>query len=697
MDSKKIMAALLGAALFATSIPAAGAASAADEDPKGEVVFSTDFEDGDVSAFSKRGDRDTTVLVDSTEQHNSGTHSMKLTKQSSSWNGPSLAVSKYCEPNKLYTIQLSYFAKWYSDAMISFQYTDSSGVQHYSNLQGIHSDGKWTTSEKVKFSYTDSMKDPQIYVEQTVADNSYIDDVVIETVPEIAPEDIPALKDVYKGYFKIGTAITNDNLANKSFMNLVEKHFNESITAGNEMKPDSVLQKEASQKLAEETGDDTVPAISFSAAEGIINYCVKNNIPMRAHTLVWHSQTPDWFFREGFKDDGEWVSKEKMLKRMENYIKLYFETLAKDYPDLNIYACDVVNEAWTDGGTPREPAQDGDNGTKARSAWVKVFGDNSFIEPAFTYARKYAPKGCKLFYNDYNEYVQQKRNKIVEMATDLKAKGLIDGIGMQSHLDVRSGSDAFPSLHVYEAALEKFSATGLELQITELDATTPQGDASETAFKNQADYYSGLFDLYVKYKDSIDAVILWGVTDDLSWRANKNPLLFDKNFKAKPAYYSITDDVPQLEKPDVTTTKPEETTTTPEITTTTLEVTTTTEKVTTTAAPSETTTTAVETTATVPETTTTAPEETTTLTTTSSEPVTVNPTVASKLGDVNADGICNISDVVLLNKSIVGAAVLNDVQLANSDTDGDGKKTSNDSVVLLKYIINLIEELPYKE
>ncbi len=77
--------------------------------------------------------------------------------------------------------------------------------------------------------------------------------------------------------------------------------------------------------------------------------------------------------------------------------------------------------------------------------------------------RKYAPAGCKLYYNDYNEYISGKTNAIYDMAMELKEEGLIDGIGMQSHLDV-----SYPSASLYKKALEKFVSTGLDVQITEL-------------------------------------------------------------------------------------------------------------------------------------------------------------------------------------------------------------------------------------
>ena len=265
---------------------------------------------------------------------------------------------------------------------------------------------------------------------------------------------------------------------------------------------------------------------------------------MYKRQLIWHSQTPDWFFKENYSDDGAWVSKETMLIRMENFIKNYFEVLTKEYPNIDFYACDVVNEAWEDNGSPRTA---GSNYIKnGQSAWVQVFGDNSFIEPAFEYARKYAPEGCKLYYNDYNEYISGKTNAIYEMSMDIKEKGIIDGIGMQSHLDVN-----FPSAKQYKDSLAKFASTGLDIQITELDVTT--SDISESGFEKQAQYYSDIFDAIVEYKDNISAVILWGITDDGSWRADRCPLLFDAEYKAKPAYYSIIDgiEIPDYKTGDI--------------------------------------------------------------------------------------------------------------------------------------------------
>jgi endo-1,4-beta-xylanase len=125
------------------------------------------------------------------------------------------------------------------------------------------------------------------------------------------------------------------------------------------------------------------------------------------------------------------------------------------------------------------------------------------------------------------------------MAERLKKAGTIDGIGMQSHLDARESlAAAFPSLSMYESAIKDYTSLGLDVQITELDATV-QDRSGDKYFDVQADYYKGLFDLYEKYSDKISAVIFWGVTDTKSWRASQNPLIFDADFMAKPAFKAI--------------------------------------------------------------------------------------------------------------------------------------------------------------
>lgn len=626
--TKKLLAGLTSAAMLATAtavnLTTVPAAAAADT----KVIYSTDFE-GDSFDFTRRGEDETLELT--TEQAHGGSQSLCVSTRAENWNGPQLALDNLIEANTEYVVNAYAMTPWYATLTLSMQYTDADGNIHYGNILGQVSQGEWAAYENVKFSFPADTTDWYLYFEASDANaNIYLDDFTITEAPEVELEDITSLADVYRPYFKIGTAIMASNLSSKPFMGLVEKHFNESITFGNELKPDFVLDKAATLAYMEANdGDQTNPQISLTNAKALLNYCRDNNIPVRGHTLVWHSQTPDWFFKENFSDDGDWVSKEVMIQRMENYIKNVMEALAEQYPTVNFYAWDVVNEAWTDGGQPRTAGSN--NTSNGNSAWVQVFGDNSFIEYAFKFARQYAPEGCKLYYNDYNEYIDGKTNAICEMATDLKAKGLIDGIGMQSHLATN-----FPSAAQYKKALAKFAALGLDIQVTELDITT--SDTSEAGLETQAQVYSDIMDALVEYSDSISAVIFWGVTDDQSWRASQLPLLFDKDFKAKPAYYSIVDGL------EAVTTAPRDTTTT-----------------------------------------------TTTTTTTAA---TTAPSGDFLAGDVDCNGVVEINDVVLLARYVAqDDTVKITVQgVANGDYNQDGSVDSTDITAVCRQLAHLTDE-----
>ncbi|MBE6847466.1 MAG: hypothetical protein E7503_04965 [Ruminococcus sp.] len=617
--SRKYIAALTAAAMGIVSLPAVISTSAADD-----VIYATDFEDGEI-LFTGRGGVE--VIEATTELPHGGSYSMCISGREKSWNGPQFLLDELCEPNVEYTVSAWAKSEWYSTLSLSMEYTDTEGERHYSNLKSFSGDA-WNEFSEIKFSFTADMTNVYLYFESSDAScKLYVDDFVIAPAPVIPiQDDIPSLSDLYSPYYNIGTAIMASNLSSPSFMDLVQKHFDDSITFGNELKPDSVLDKAACQAMAAE-GDDTNPQVTLSASRGLLNYCRDNNLPVRGHVLVWHSQTPDWFFKENYADDGAWVTKDEMLVRMENYIKNVFAALESEYPTVDIYAWDVVNEAWLDNGSPRNPGEQGSSGSN-NSAWVQVFGDNSFIEPAFEYARKYAPEGTKLYYNDFNEYMPEKTAAIVKMATALQEKGLIDGIGCQSHLDV-----SFPGISAYEKAIAAFAATGLDVQITELDATT--SDTSESGLATQAQYYSDIMDVLVKYADSISAVVFWGVTDDQSWRATRLPLLFDAAFQAKPAYYSIVDG---LEMPDL------------------------------------------------PETTTT-----TTVTTTETTVTSVTGGEYTVLGDTNCDDLFKIADVILLNRFLAedDAITITDVGMANADFNQDGDINGDDAVAMLKNIAAL--------
>lgn len=329
-----------------------------------------------------------------------------------------------------------------------------------------------------------------------------------------------ALKDVYANNFPIGVALPANLVRGKTRLEgMITSNYN-SLTCENEMKPDALLDKSACQN--DLTNTYLNPAVSFNSCKSAIEYAQNHNMKIRFHTLVWYSQTPKWFFTEDYKDGSALVSREVMLKRMENYIKKVLTYFKDNYPGL-IYAVDVANECFDVG--------DGDENAirKKNNLWYDTVGPDYYYY-AFVYARKYAAKDMKLFYNDYG--CMFKDSLIIERLQKAKDEGLIDGIGMQSHL---STDDMIVSR--YMLTVKKFCEAGYEVQATELDIGIKNTD--EKSLMKQAKKYRMLFKCMKQLQEDgypVTGITIWGVDDSHSWRASEYPLLFDKQSVAKPAY-----------------------------------------------------------------------------------------------------------------------------------------------------------------
>jgi len=384
----------------------------------------------------------------------------------------------------------------------------------------------------------------------TVAGNS----ILRKSAKAMAGE---GLKDVYANYFRVGNILNGTTVNNSGIKALILKEYN-SISMENEMKPDATVRQSGS------TNENILAQINTSAA-AILKFCVDNNIAVRGHVLVWHGQSPRWFFTSNLQNPADpgntnsvsWASKAVMEKRLETYITNMFKLIKEQYPNLNLYAYDVVNEAV---GTcnnvlgARCPGYDFkgaggvDQTAEGNSPWTKIYGDNSFIESAFKYAKaardQYFPN-CKLFYNDYNEWDPPKRDHIIsQILTPLKNKGYLDGMGMQGHIDANTGG--WSSVERCTTAMNMYAALNIDVQITELDI----GMKGYTA-QQQADRYKGVFQHAVKVNKKgggkFTAIVIWGPNDGNSWRGDDNATIHDASNNPKAAYSSIFSVVPQSE------------------------------------------------------------------------------------------------------------------------------------------------------
>lgn len=330
-----------------------------------------------------------------------------------------------------------------------------------------------------------------------------------------------------------GVAVNSNQLRDTQTLNAMKTQYN-SITMENEMKPDSILGSSAkliSVSQAQNSGyyipsgytESTVPSLNFGTVDSVLQICYDNGLKLRAHTLVWHGQTPDWFFRTGYSSSGAYVSQAVMNARMELYIKSFMNHVYNGNYGSVVYAWDVVNEYLHAGP----------------SGWSSIYGSNlgttpSYVKNAFQYAHDTLSyfglaDSVALFYNDYNEY-EVTDNMIALVNFINSGTKLCTGIGMQSHL-----TTSYPSIASYKAALQKFANTGLEVQITELDV----GNSSDSA---QASYVYDLFSAIFSVKKAggnITGITWWGLYDSVSWRSSTKPLVFSGLNTPKASYNSV--------------------------------------------------------------------------------------------------------------------------------------------------------------
>ncbi len=346
---------------------------------------------------------------------------------------------------------------------------------------------------------------------------------------------VPGLAQKYASYFPIGAAV--DAGGTTTYASILKAHFN-SVTAENEMKWDAL--------------EPTENSFSYGTADGIVNFARTNNMKVRGHTMVWHSQNPSWVFSNGA---GGMATKDVLLARMKNHI-----TKVMQHFQGKVYAWDVVNEAFNNDGTYR----DGTLADDKKSLWYQIIGQ-SYIAEAFKAARAADPN-AKLFYNDYYDYIPAKRDAIYNMLKGLMDSGVtVHGVGLQTHINIQPSTDMtnqayYQTVANLEAAIVKYASLGLEVQVTEMDCslyipgitytsdmfytTATFTDALQT---QQAERYRVFFDMFRAHKDVITGVTLWGVADDNTWLSEFSsgrkdfPLLFDINHQPKKAFSAVVD------------------------------------------------------------------------------------------------------------------------------------------------------------
>jgi endo-1,4-beta-xylanase len=398
--------------------------------------------------------------------------------------------------------------------------------------------------------------------------------VISHATATTAADQPVTLKDAY--HFLVGTAI-NRNMATGTAgrrtleqtakdIALIKEQFNQ-------ISPENDLKWQLIHPRPGANGYD------FGPADAFVNFGLSNNMYLVGHTLVWHSQTPNWVFagtnpppagtnaaaihaadtnganrfergRPGAgsggglsRYNGPRASREELLQRLRDHI----HAVVGRYKG-KVKVWDVVNEAIADGpGT----------NVLRNSLWLEIIGPD-FIAKAFQYAHEADPDAI-LRYNDYGLENPARRRKLITLIQSLRQQKVpVHAIGSQTHVNV---SISFATM---DQALTELTTLGLPIHITELDvnsaaggqrnlgadiannAATTQGGLVSEADRKLADAYAGIFRAFLKHRRSVKMVTFWGVNDAVSWRANGKPLLFDGNDQPKPAFDAVIAEVKKV-------------------------------------------------------------------------------------------------------------------------------------------------------
>ncbi|KAH9820803.1 family 10 glycoside hydrolase [Melampsora americana] len=290
----------------------------------------------------------------------------------------------------------------------------------------------------------------------------------------------------------LGTAVDNQLLkTNPEYARTIPKYFRI-------LTPENAMKWDATEK--------TQGQFTFEAADEIVQFAAQHHSLVRGHTVVWHRQVPQWVMN---------LEAEALIKATQNHIT----TLMKHFEG-KMFALDVCNEILGEDGTFRD------------SFWHQKLKE-TYPEMAFKAARQAGPK-VKLYINDYSvEGINKKSDGLYKLAKGLKSKGLLDGVGFQTHLIVGQVPKDM------KQNLERFAALGLDVAITELDIRMPVPASKENLERQAKDFQE-----VVQICRSVPrcySLTVWGVAQNESWIPKEFPgmgdgLFFDDNFKPNAAF-----------------------------------------------------------------------------------------------------------------------------------------------------------------
>jgi endo-1,4-beta-xylanase len=264
----------------------------------------------------------------------------------------------------------------------------------------------------------------------------------------------------------------------------------------------------------------------FHNMDTVVAYAQQHKMTMQAHHLLWGEEKwlPPWLKDHAYTHD-----------QYMSFIHDHISNVAGRYAG-QIQQWTVVNEAFTRG----------QHKFGLSDWWADhTGGGTGYIDQAFIWAHEADPN-AKLILNDFgNEAENSVSDAMYVYIKSAKARGVpIDGLGMQMHIDANS----VPKKEAVIKNMQRFAAIGVSIYVTEFDVNMSGVFAPQSVrMEKEATIYHDMMRACIESKVCHSFSQL-GITDAETWynymgptSANAAPLMFDKQYRPKPAFDAFRD------------------------------------------------------------------------------------------------------------------------------------------------------------
>ena len=285
---------------------------------------------------------------------------------------------------------------------------------------------------------------------------------------------------------------------------------------------------------------------NFDGIKEIYDFAKKHGKKIKFHTFLWHDAIP-----ENLKEAIDRVSDPLLKRKMAlSFLKDYASNLAT-FIRANGYdlkEIEVLNEIASD-----KP----DDSILRDSWWKDVIGKNpengdEYFIDVLKIVREEFPY-TELTYNDYNEYLPHKCDKmcsIVRYIQSIEARdkrSLLNGLGLQAHYtDYIEDMNMPLTVDMIEQSALKFMRLNIPICVSEFDYNTIKNRNNQVRDEE-------LKQAFIKYYVGISSGFnMWGNSDHLTWlytvekdprtglpNAFRNSHMIDADGVPKEIYYQV--------------------------------------------------------------------------------------------------------------------------------------------------------------